>query len=156
MLGSRISTHSSRPGQSGDGRGVHDRPAATALDERDLVLHPEKHALQVDGYHPLEILKGVVLDPLCRARDAGIVEGGIKPARYGADLLDPSDHLYLARYVEFGGECPAILSADECCGLGKPIGIAIGEMHRRALTSEPECDRPTDSRTCAGNRGDLL
>ena len=47
------------------------------------------------------------------------------------------------------GGPPAIVGADEVCGLSEPVGIAISEMQRCSFTGEPESDRPTDARAAS-------
>lgn len=146
----------SRSSQSSDGSRVHDRSTTTAPDQRDLVLHPEKDTLEIDGDDPLKVFQWVIFNPRCRAGYPGIVEGGIEPTGCSVDLFDPSDDLELACDIEFGCERPAIFGADELCRLAEPGGIAISQMHCRAVASEPKCYRPTDPRACTGDRDDLV
>ncbi|MNE59209.1 hypothetical protein D3C80_1542900 [compost metagenome] len=156
VLGSSVGTHASRSRQSGDGSRVHDRSTTTALDQRDLVLHPEKDTLEIDCDDPLKVFQWIIFNPFCRAGYPGIVEGRVEPTECGIDLFDPSDDLKFARDIELGCECPAIFGADELCRLGETLGVAISQMHCRAVASESKCYRPTDPRACTGDRDDLV
>ena len=63
---------------AGAGGGVHDRAAPVLQHQRDLVLHAQEHAAEVDGDDPVPFLLGDIGGRAGLLFGAGVVEGDVE------------------------------------------------------------------------------
>ncbi|MNQ75606.1 hypothetical protein D3C85_904080 [compost metagenome] len=80
MLGSRVDTHFRRSPKTGHRSGIDDGPAPLGKHQRQLVLHAQPDALDVDAHDCIELIEGALRQPALFDLDPGIVEGIIEAA----------------------------------------------------------------------------
>jgi hypothetical protein len=141
---------------AGTGGGVHDGAAAVPQHQRDLVLHAEEYAPDVDGEDPVALLLADVGRRLGRLFDAGVVERDV-------DAPEPVDRLRQSR-VDIGalgdiaayGDDPPAVCLDQAGRFGVGLLVDVGDHHAGALTRERQRGSAAD--TCAGSsdEGDLV
>src|SRR5438128_2187495 len=105
-----VSAHRARPGDGGNGRGVANGAAAVLLHERQLILHSEKYAAEVDSNDVIEVGCRVILDAVRASRNACVVERHIEPPAF---LADPGDER---------GNC-AFVGDIQSCDAGLPSSL---------------------------------
>ena len=117
-------------------------PPRALLDQiLGLVLDAEEHAGQTDIDYLLELCERVVLD-WRESADPRVVEGDVQPA----EAID-AGHNHVGDVVFVGYVCGDrhCLRANLARGLGRAVGVAIGERHLCALLGETLGRRQSDA-----------
>src|SRR5690606_40852176 len=99
VLGGRIYAHLRRRAQSRHRRRIDDHPATLGEHHRQLVLHAQPDALDVDAHDGVELRLAAFGQPPLLDLDAGIVEGVIEPPVTAKNPLDHAANLLVTGHV---------------------------------------------------------
>ena len=125
---------------------VHDRPAALLEDQRDLVLHAQEHAAEVDVDDPVPLLLVVVRGRGRLLRlDAGVVEGEVQPPERLDRLRQGRLHVLGPRHVAPHGDRPPALLLDQAGRLPVALLGHVGGHHAGPLAGERQRRRAADA-----------
>ncbi len=112
------------------------------------------HTPEIDVHDPFHVLELGILD-VAVMRDAGIVVHLVHHAEVRNDVVGVSQHLVTLSDVEPVGLHLHPKHLHRAHRLLETIGVDVGERQLRALRREIERQRPTDTRTRAGDDRDL-
>src|SRR5262249_49773462 len=144
----------------GDRGGVDDRAAALALHMRDLLFHAKPHALQIDRDHAVEGFLGPIGRLLAGGlhlvrRDAGIVEGAVKPAIGRQRIVYHRAHILGARHIAGPRARRPAAGVDRRPGFRRRGRGEIRDRNARAFAGKGQGGRAADPATAAGYERDL-
>jgi len=136
--------------------GVHDRPAALLEDQRDLVLHAQEYAAEVDVDDPVPLLLVVVCGWSRRPRlDARVVEGEVQPPEGFGGLGEGRLHVLGPRHVAADGERPPALFLNHADRFLVALFRHIGSHHAGPLSRERQRRRAADAARGPGHERNL-
>ncbi len=121
---------------AGAGGGVHDCAAPMLQHQRDLVLHTQEHAVEVDGddrSHSSSVTSAVALG-FCSA--PALLKGDVETPERADCLVQHSLHILGPRHVATDGESPAAEFFDPAgCLLVALVG-QVGQHDPRTFPRE--------------------
>ena len=156
MLRGRVRTHAAGACYRGHRCRVADGAARSALHQRQFVLHPEKHALEIHTEHVLVIIRRIVLDTMSTARYAGVVERRVEPTRFRADARDERLDVPLLGNIGADNARSTAGLRDQVTRLGQFPFLPPGAIHERASGSENTRGFASDAGAGARNENDLV
>ncbi len=140
------------PGTRG---GVHNRAAALFEHQRDLVLHAQEHAAEVDGDDPVPLLLRDIGHRRCRLFNTGVVEGGVQPPEGFDGLIQSRRHVLGARHVAPDGERPSASLFDHPRRFLIVLFRNVGDHHAGTLTRERQRRGTVNAVGCSSDKGNL-
>ena len=141
-----------QPDHPGDRGGVDDHSAALGQHGRDRIFAAEIDAFDVDGHHPVPLVR-FAGDHVGGRADPGVVAENVNPAIDGERLGDHRrDLLRLADIYRKGVGGPSRFGDRGGGGLGG-LGVQVGSEDARAFAGEQPGHRLADARSRAGNHG---
>ena len=99
VLGSGVSGTARHSPDAGAGRGIHNHAAALAHHLRDLVLHADERAAQIDVEDAVPLVEVDLVQRRRLVLDAGIVEGAVDAAESFDGLSNRSLDLFRPRHI---------------------------------------------------------
>jgi hypothetical protein len=135
---------------------VDDRAASLLEDKRNLVLHAQEHAAEINVDDPVPLVLLVVRGcSRLPGFDAGVVKGEVQSPESLNGFGQGSLHVIGPRHVAPDGDRPPAFFLDEPGSFLVALLEYVGHHHAGTLT--PECQRrgATDATRCAGHERDL-
>jgi hypothetical protein len=139
---------------AGAGRGVDDRAAAAGQHERDLVLHGDEHATEVDRHQAVPLRRRDRVGRLDRLLDARVVEGDIQAAEALDGRVERRPQLVVVGHVAGHRQRLAAGLLDQPRRLAVAVLRNIGHGDRRTLGGERQGGGAADAARRAGDEGD--
>src|SRR5215217_6580888 len=140
------------PGARG---GIHDRAAPLLEHQRNLVLHAQEHAAEVDGDGPVPLLLRDVAHRLDLVFHAGVVEGDVQPPERFDGLVQGRLHVLASRHVAGDGESALAEFFDPARRVPNALFRDVGDDHAGALACERQRRGAADATACTGYERDL-
>ncbi len=135
---------------------VDDRAAALLEDQRNLVLHAQEDAAEVDVDDPVPLLLVVLRGRSRLPRlDARVVEGEVQPPESLNGLGQGRLHVLGPRHVAPDGERPPALLLDQAGRLLVALLGHVGGHHAGPLAGERQRRRAADAARGPGHERDL-
>jgi hypothetical protein len=132
----------------------HDRAGALSAHHRELVLHRQPDALEIDADDLVPELLAERVDRESDGTDAGIVVGEVKPAAALDDLTDQLRDLVGDRHVAGHELRGATVGGDQLHGLLAAVAVTIDDGDVRPALGEQASGCAADARRRAGDEAD--